>query len=76
MVFKSMRYSPARQRCHLAFRGRAYHVTQNHPVYIPRDLSSSAPLVLVTTVGSSPWRRGRALSCSDPSPEPDCCRTW
>ena len=40
-VFKSVRNFPPGSVATWAFSGRAHHVTQDHPVYIPRDLNCS-----------------------------------
>ena len=42
MVFKSISNSLPGSVATWAFSGRAHHVTQDHPVYISRNLSSSA----------------------------------
>jgi len=39
MVFKSVRNSLPGSVTTWAVGGRAHHVTQDHPVYIPRDLN-------------------------------------
>jgi hypothetical protein len=39
MVFKTVRNSLSGSVATWAFSGPAHHVTQDHPVYIPRDLS-------------------------------------
>jgi hypothetical protein len=41
--FKNVRNSLPGSIATWAFNGRAHYVTQDHPVYIPRDLGSSAP---------------------------------
>ena len=41
MVFKSVRNSLSSSVATWAFSGRVHHVTQDHPVYIPRDLNCS-----------------------------------
>ena len=41
MVFKSVRNSLSFSAATWAFSFRAHHVTQDHPVHIPRDLNCS-----------------------------------
>jgi hypothetical protein len=51
MVFKSVRNFLPGSMATWAFSGRTYHVTQDHPAYIPRDLP-----VVVSSVKLVRWQ--------------------
>jgi len=51
-VFKSVSDSLSGSVATWAFSGHAHHVTQDHPVYIPRDVNCSASLLLLS---AQPW---------------------
>jgi len=43
---------------------------------VAHDTGTVDTLVLTINIGTFDRRGDRAVPCPDPSPEPDCCRTW